>query len=79
MRKHKIGQRVRVVMGVNAGMLATIVSMARISIKGCGTPNIGRGHYKPITKNDRAIQYVDGTFDVHDVGNLKIIPNGKYT
>lgn len=56
--------------GVDAGKLATIIPMNDISKKGCGTPDLGRGHYKPVTKNDRAIRFDNGDLDVHDRGNL---------
>lgn len=70
---YKIGQRVKVSMGVNAGKLATVVNKRLIKLDSRGVPDLGRGHYHAMATIDVAIQYDDGTLDVHPRSNLVVV------
>lgn len=67
---HPVGMKVRVNMGLDRDKFATIVKMGKIPKDGQGIPKLGKGHYKRAQKDDRAIQYEDGTLDVQNKGNL---------
>ena len=65
-----VGTRVRVNMGPGTGKLAVVVPRRVIPTDGQGVPRIGRGHYKPMDRNDVAIRYEDGTLDVYNAVHL---------
>lgn len=71
MTNHKIGDRVRVIMGLDSGKFARVIDKKSIKLDGRGIPDIGRGHYNPMRRSDVAIQFDDGTLDVHDRHNLQ--------
>ena len=63
----KLGTKVKVSMGIDHDRTATVVSMNLIKKDGKCIPELDKGHYKPIEKNDVAIRYDDdNTFDVYN-------------
>jgi len=69
------GKQVKIMMGVDAGRIAKIIPMSKITKDGSGTPRIGKGHYKPISKDSVAIEFVDkpGEYDVCEKGIVILI------
>lgn len=73
-RQFRVGSRIKVNMGINNGRVATVIPSSRIKTNGRGIPDIGCGHYKPISRldGDVAIAFDDGTLDVYNSVHLTL-------
>lgn len=70
-QKRRIGDRVRIVQGLDRDKEGTVVSKRLIPTDGRGIPQLGKGHYNPIHYHDVAVRLDDGSLTVENRLNLK--------
>lgn len=67
------GTRVQPVMGVNSHKQGTVIARdpAILKTDGRGIPQMGKGHYKPLTDSDVLVQFDDGSHDTFNKHTLR--------
>lgn len=67
------GTRVQPVMGLDSRKQGIVIPRdpAILKCNGRGVPQMGKGHYKPLSKSDVLVRFDDGTYDTFNKHTLR--------